>query len=76
MPEDLPQELPCSSVLRRIEEFLRDRRFHDFTVIHEYDTVSYRAGKAHLVGDANHGHSFPCQLGHRIENFLDHFRIK
>ncbi len=32
--------------------------------------------KPHLMGDHAHGHSFAGQIGHDIQHFTDHLRVK
>ena len=58
------------------EEVFRLVLFHDLTGIHEDHPVGDLAGKAHFVGDAEHGHAFFGETDHHVQNFLDHFRVE
>src|SRR3954469_20169462 len=76
MSKDLAKELLGAGVLRIAEESIGRAFFDDLPVGHEDDTIGHLAGKPHLVGDANHGHAVVCEADHRVEHFLDHFRIE
>ena len=62
--------------MRPGEELRRRRVFQQFAVIEEQHTVGHFAGKAHFVGDADHGHAFQGQGLHHVQHLADHFRVK
>ena len=76
MAQNLAKEQLGSIRLRIVEEFTRFVLLNDLALIHEYDAIRHLTGKAHLMGHAEHRHAFFGQFDHRIENFLDHLRIK
>src|SRR3954452_8184572 len=76
MGEDLAKDLLGASVLRIAEESVGHTFFDDLPFSHEDDTVGNLAGKTHFMGDANHGHAVVGEANHRVEHFLDHFRIE
>ena len=76
MPEDLGQKGFGAFRLRSIEEFRRVGGFDDLAVVHEQHAVRDTPGKAHLVGDTDHGHALPRQSGHDVKNLIDHFRVE
>ena len=55
--QDLAQEILGPVFFGIVKDFLRATFFNDDSAIHEDDTVSYFLGKAHFVGDDNHGHT-------------------
>src|SRR6266404_3620272 len=74
--KDLRQKDTGSLALRRREKRLWRARLDDFTGIHEDDPVGHPPRKAHLMGDDDHGHTVACQIGHDVQNLLDHLRIQ
>ena len=48
----------------------------NFAIGHEEDAVAHLAGKAHLVGHDDHGHTFLCQLLHDVQDLADHLRVQ
>ena len=58
------------------EELLRGLIFLDPALIDEDDAVGYLAGKAHLVGDHQHGDAGVGQLLHQLQHLADHLRVK
>ena len=48
----------------------------DLAPVHEDDAIGDRAGKSHLVRDAQHGHAGAGQLDHDVEHLLDHLGIE
>ena len=55
---------------------LRSSLLYDGAVVHEDDPVRHLLGKAHLVGNADHGNVFLGQIHHNVQNFLYHLRVK
>src|SRR5215467_3760196 len=76
MVEDLRQEQLGAVRLGIGKELLRGPLLDDLATVHENDAVGHRAGKAHLVGDAQHGHAALGELDHGIEHLLHHLRIE
>ncbi|VXB00283.1 exported hypothetical protein [Arthrobacter sp. 9V] len=74
--QELGQEVLGTGALRVGEEFFGGGVLHDLTVGHEHHAVSGLAGKAHLVGDHDHGHAFFGQLDHDVQHFVDHFGVQ
>ena len=58
------------------EELLRGLILLDPALIDEDDAVGYLAGKAHLVGDHQHGDAGVGQLLHQLQHLADHLRVK
>ena len=65
---DVPQEVLRAVMLRMVEHLARRALFHDDATFHEDDPVGNFAGKAHLVGDNDHGHASFSQAAHDIED--------
>src|SRR4051812_16910384 len=74
--KDLTQEQPAALILGIVEKFGGRGLFDHAALVHENNAVGDLAGKTHLVGDADHRHTFLCQRNHRVEHLLDHLRIK
>ena len=58
------------------EELLRGGFLDHDTVFHEDGAGRDVAGKAHLVGDDQHGHALLCQLPHDGQHFAGQFRVE
>ena len=58
------------------EELLRGLIFLDPALIDEDDSVGHLAGKAHLVGDHQHGDAGVGQLLHQLQHLADHLRVE
>ena len=59
---DPAQEGPGALLLGGCKELLRGSLLHHHAVFHEYGLGGNVAGKAHLVGDHQHGHALLGQL--------------
>ena len=70
------QEIPRSGVLRMGKELLGRSFLHDQAFVHEDDTVGHLLGKAHLVGDDDHGHALSGQVLHDVQHLAHHLRIQ
>ena len=49
--------------------------FSDLTVMEEYHAISHPLGKAHFVGNDDHGHPFFGQVLHNTQHVTNHFRL-
>ncbi len=49
---------------------------HNWPIVHEKDPVRHLAGKAHLVGDYQHGHALLGQLLHHVQHLAHHLRVQ
>ena len=58
------------------EKFMRGVPLDNLTEIHEKDPVGHALGKSHFMRNHDHGHPFPGQIDHNIQDFFDHFRVK
>ena len=58
------------------EQLLRRLVLLDFAVVDEDDPVGYLAGKAHFVGDHQHGDAGVCQLLHQLQHLAYHLGVK
>ena len=76
MLQNLLQELLGSWLPGIAEKLLGRCLFHNLTAIHKDHAVGHGFCKAHLVCDADHGHSAAGKLNHYIQHFLDHFRVQ
>src|SRR5664279_5980407 len=74
--EDLAQEIPRTIACRVGEERLGRGVLDDLAVRHEQHPVAGLAGKAHFVGDDEHGHALVGQRRHDVEDLVDHFRVQ
>src|SRR5690606_32846867 len=74
--EDLGEEVAGPVALGVGEERVGGVLLDDLAVGHEHDPVGGAAGEAHLVGDHDHGHPLLGQVGHDVEDFLDHFGVE
>ena len=63
-------------MLRICEELLRLILLYDIAAVHEQHARCNLAGKAHLVGNNDHGHAVVGQLLHDFKHLTDHFRVK
>src|SRR6185503_7208844 len=70
------QELARARRFGRGKKFFRLVGFDNFTLVHEHDPVGHPPGKAHLVGDDDHRHAVPREIGHHLQNFVDHLRVE
>ena len=50
--------------------------FDDQAIVDEDHPVGDRAGKAHLVGNAEHRHARARQLAHDLQHLVDHLRVE
>lgn len=50
--------------------------FHHCAVLHKDYFVGYMPGKAHLMGDDQHGHAFVCQRAHDREHLSGQLRVQ
>src|SRR5262249_12088247 len=74
--QDLREEIPGAVGSRRREEFLRGGRLHDLTGVHEDHTVRDALREAHLVRHDHHGHAFLGEIGHDIQDLVDHLGVE
>ena len=74
--QDLLKEVLGALLFGMLEDLLGGAFFHDLAAIHEDDAVGHFAGKAHFVGDHDHGHTAGGQLLHDIQHFADHFGVQ
>ena len=58
------------------EQLLRGLVLLDLAVVDEDDAVGHLTGKAHFVGDHQHGDAGVGQLLHQLQHLADHFRIE
>jgi hypothetical protein len=58
------------------EELLRRVLLDDAAVVHEDHAVGGAPGEAHLVGDDDHGHAVSGEVGHDVEDLVDHLRVE
>ena len=63
-------------MLRAGKNIVRRALFKDFPLVHEQNSVGRLAGKAHFMRDHDHGHAVAGKIGHDVEHFARHFRIK
>ncbi|MOA18873.1 hypothetical protein D3C78_1392160 [compost metagenome] len=63
-------------MLRIFEKLVRFRGFENAPGIDEPDAVGHFTGKAHFMGDAEHGHAVGSEALHDGEHLTDHFRIE
>ena len=70
------QKLFCSLGLGMLEKLVRSSLLHNLSLIDEDDSVRYRPGKLHLMGDDEHGLALSGQIQHNIQYLSDHFRIQ
>ena len=63
-------------MLRIREQFLRRLVLLDLAVVDEDDAVGHLAGKAHFVGDHQHGDAGVGQLLHQFQNLAHHFGVE
>ena len=52
------------------------RGLDDLAAIHEHDPVRDAPGESHLVRDDDHRHAVAREIGHDVEDLLDHLRIE
>ena len=58
------------------EQFLRRLILLDPSLVNEDDAVGDFAGKAHLMGDHQHGDAGVSQLFHQLKHFTDHLGVE
>ena len=63
-------------MLRVREQLLRRLVLLDLAVVDEDDAVGHLAGKAHFVGDHQHGDAGVGQLLHQFQNLAHHFGVE
>ena len=73
---DPAQEGPGALLLGGCKELLRGCLLHHHAVFHEHGLGGNVAGKAHLVGDHQHGHALFGQLPHHAEHLAGQLRVK
>ena len=76
MSENFAQKSSGTLVFGGAEEAFGIVLFDNLAIGHENDPVGNLSGKAHFMGNADHGHSVTRQRDHSVEDFLDHFWIK
>ena len=74
--QHLGKECFQSGMLRIREQFLRRLVLLDLAVVDEDDAVGHLTGKAHFVGDHQHGDAGVGQLLHQFQNLAHHFGVK
>ena len=74
--QHLRKECFQSGMLRIREQFLRRLVLLDLAVVDEDDAVGHLAGKAHLVGDHQHGDAGVGQLLHQLQYLAHHLRVQ
>ena len=72
----LAQEFLSTGILGMTEKFLRSAALGNEAGIHEQNTVTHFAGKAHLMSHDDGSHTGLHQILDNFENFADHFRIQ
>ncbi len=76
MIENAAQEVLCTRMLGCAEHVLGLTLFNDDTTVEKKYTVSYVAGKAHLVRHHQHGEPLIGKTAHDIEHIAHQFRIE
>jgi len=66
----------CPQCAKILSKNLGHGLLHDLALVHEHHPVGHRAGKAHLVRDADHGDALAGQLGHDVEHLVDHLGVE
>ena len=74
--QHLGKECFQSGMLRIREQFLRRLVLLDLAVVDEDDAVGHLTGKAHFVGDHQHGDAGVGQLLHQFQNLAHHFGVE
>src|SRR5437660_198628 len=74
--KNLFDEAPGTGIRRSRKELLRGRVLDDLAALHEHDAIGDAAREPHLVRYHDAGHALVRELGHDIENFLNHFRVE
>ena len=73
---DLPQKFAGALLFGVGEKLMRGSLLHHYAVLHENGLGGNIAGKAHLVGDHQHGHALFSQLPHHAEHLASQLRVK
>ncbi|TML53751.1 MAG: hypothetical protein E6G21_01675 [Actinobacteria bacterium] len=76
LDQDLREELLRPLLARFAEEVFGRALLDDPPVVHHHDAVGGLTGKAHLVGDDDHGHPFERKLLHHVQDLADHLRVE
>ena len=58
------------------EQLLRRLVLLNLAIVDEDDPVGHLAGKAHLMGDHQHGDAGVCQLLHQLQHLAHHLGVK
>ena len=65
-----------AGVLGVREQFLRRLILLNLAIVDEDDPVGHLTGKAHFVGDHQHGDAGVCQLLHQLQHLAHHLGVK
>src|SRR5665647_466118 len=76
VPAEMAQECPRALDQRRIEDLRWRPLLDDGAVLEHDDAVGDAAGKAHFMGDHDHGHALFGKALHHVEHFADGLRIE
>jgi hypothetical protein len=76
MVQDSFEERASTRVFRIGQNAASRPAFNDLLIGHDYDGVCDLAGKRHLMGCQQHGHSVPGQLPNHIQDVTDQFRVQ
>src|ERR1700761_6551925 len=76
MSFDMADESARAGRARFAEKLLGPIDLDDLALIHEDELIGGKAGEAHLMGDAKHGHAAFGQLDHDVEHLLDHLGVE
>ena len=73
---NFPQKLAGALLLRVREELTGSGLLHHDAVLHEHRLGRNIAGKAHLMGDHQHGHALLGQLPHDGKHLAGQLRVE
>ena len=68
--------LMCTGMLGMVKDLVRSTLLENAAISHEQDSIGNLTGKAHLVGNDQHGHIFTRQLLHNVQNLANHLGVK
>src|SRR5690242_10266386 len=74
--QHLGEKLPESWAFRPVEYLRRRADLDDAALVHEGDLVGHLAREPHLMGDDDHRHAAPAEVGHKVEHAFDQFGVE
>src|SRR5215472_18690056 len=74
--QDLGEEILGTIGAGSREELLRRGRLHHSSFVHEDDPVGDATGEAHLVRHHHHGHAVLGEIGHDVQDLVDHLGVE